>query len=410
MATVLFTRWFQSNVFSPEYRPPGADAQDRPAPAPTQRALSDIIRLRDRFAPYVEGERANIAVIGPEWSNRTPMGSPKDYERCGQRLRGFAFGPRVWVQPVSSDCAETVPVALPPGACWFDFWTGAVFSGDQTVRPSASLEVLPLFVRAGTILPLAIPSARPSETGRELELRIYPGSDASLVVPGGGDFGPLTLEWNEQARELRFKATPASANAPRGSRELQVVLVGPGRGAGPLAPSRPDQVVLWDGSEDRCVRFPAAPARPAAPAGLAAQAKAGRMVFSWLPAGPVAAYRLKRTRAPGPGAVYEEVASGLLMPEHAMPIAALGAGYHYVVTALNTGGESPPSALFALAVRSDSTASLAPNRAYPGAAFPNAFSTPAIRPVVGVSVHSPTRTRQVASFPSRDVTTAAKAV
>ncbi len=72
-------------------------------------------------------------------------------------------------------------VYLPAGADWYDFWTGARLHGGQTVHRDAPLDVLPLYVRAGTVLPLG---AEEQYTGQypdaPIELRVYPGSDGEV--------------------------------------------------------------------------------------------------------------------------------------------------------------------------------------------------------------------------------------
>ncbi len=386
MATVLFTRWFQSSVFSPAYRPsnPGPDAWL--APAPTQRALGEIIRLRARLEPYIDCHRSEFTAAGSEASVRALAASPKDYARSGARLRGFFFGPRLWVQPVPVDCAETVPVALPAGADWFDFWAGAVFAGEQTVRPGANVEVIPLYVRAGTILPLAIGTGRPGEAAGGLELRVYPGANASLTLPAHAGGAEITVMWDERARELRFKSSGGPVSNPDARREFQVVLVGPGRGAGAGVPVRPDHRVVLGVGQELDVRLPAASARPPAPSGLAVQIKAGRAVFTWRASASALVYRLKRTRSPGLDARYEEVVSGLLSSEHSSAIAALGSGYHYVVTASNAVGEGPPSTAIGLVFHSDAAdRSLAPS----------------LRPISPVASTLASKRAELVDFPAR---------
>lgn len=354
MATALFTRWFQSKIFTPGFRLPadGSAGESWGAPAPTQQVLVDFLRLRKRLSPYVEStgvDRGRGQAGEFNWLSRVSLG---DYARLGEHLNGFSFGPALFVQPSpAGDCVD-LPVSLPAGSVWLDFWTGAAYGGDQIVRVPAPISRLPLFVRAGSILPLsAVDPTDPAAT--TIELRIYPGANGSLALldsPVSGDAGPpvsIPLEWDDRARVLRIGACVDAAVLRSAPRRFYVVIVRPGHGIGHLPPPRPDQWVAYDGSELR-LSFSAPPPRPAPPLGLSATVQSGRIHFTWRRSSEGLVYRLKRT--PGVTCPCVDVASALLTPEHTTPAPAPGSTFSYVVTALNAGGESAPSEPFTVAM------------------------------------------------------------
>jgi hypothetical protein len=342
MASVLFTRWFQSQVFTPGFRLPAQASAPDPwaAPAPTQRVLVDFIDLRRRLAPYVASTTATRSAAGDDEAAWLSSASPKDYTRAAGRLRGFAFGPDLWIKPLPANEDAPPPLALPADKLWIDFWTGAAYAGGQNLRLSTPLDRLPLFARAGAILPLT-PPAEPSGTvGDTLELRVYPGADGRLALRVSAS-ETISVEWNDHTRSLRIGARAGAVLPKPVARHFHVVLVRPGHGVGHRPHARPDQEIRYDGTEV-CVQLPAAGDRPRPPVGLTARLQGDRLIFTWQHSSDGVIYRLKRT--PGAFGPFEDVASSLVDPEYTIPLSESGPGLHYVVTAINGGGESPASA------------------------------------------------------------------
>jgi len=121
------------------------------------------------------------------------------------------FGPDFLVAPVTSQGQTRKPVYLPAGADWYDYWTNTRLPGGRTVTVDAPIDRIPVFVRAGSILPVGavVPS---TATAQAIErIRVYPGGDAdfdlydddgvSYAYEHGG--GRLThLHWDDAARQL----------------------------------------------------------------------------------------------------------------------------------------------------------------------------------------------------------------
>src|SRR6185437_3275737 len=123
----------------------------------------------------------------------------------------YMFGPDFLVAPVTSQGQTRKPVYLPAGADWYDYWTNTRLPGGRTVTVDAPIDRIPVFVRAGSILPVGavVPS---TATAQAIErIRVYPGGDAdfdlydddgvSYAYEHGG--GRLThLHWDDAARQL----------------------------------------------------------------------------------------------------------------------------------------------------------------------------------------------------------------
>jgi alpha-glucosidase (family GH31 glycosyl hydrolase) len=95
----------------------------------------------------------------------------------------FMFGPSILVAPALQGDAGHRTLYLPGSLAWYDFWTGQAHKGDREIEADAPLDRIPLFVRAGSILPLGseIEYANEEPAG-PIELRIYPGADSAFAL------------------------------------------------------------------------------------------------------------------------------------------------------------------------------------------------------------------------------------
>ena len=94
----------------------------------------------------------------------------------------YMFGPALLVAPVTEQGATTRSVYLPAGSDWYNYWTNERLKGGQTIIASAPIDTIPLFVRAGSILPLGEPVESTNEKQNIARLRIYPGGDADFLL------------------------------------------------------------------------------------------------------------------------------------------------------------------------------------------------------------------------------------
>jgi alpha-glucosidase (family GH31 glycosyl hydrolase) len=121
------------------------------------------------------------------------------------------FGPALLVAPVVEQGMTTRQVYLPAGADWYNYWTNEKLRGGQTVTVAAPIDTLPLFVRAGSILPMGAPVESTNEKQALQEVRVYPGADASfdLYSDDGttyayekGEMQIAHLHWSEAEKKL----------------------------------------------------------------------------------------------------------------------------------------------------------------------------------------------------------------
>ncbi|MGA2605303.1 MAG: glycoside hydrolase family 31 protein [Verrucomicrobiia bacterium] len=175
----LLARWTQAGAFFPFFRNHTAIGTRRQEPWTFGREVEDICRryisLRYQLLPYFYNLFHEAAQDG------TPIMRPLFWE-FPDDPNGYAvddqflLGPSLLVAPVMQPGACERAVYLPPGQ-WYDYWTKQVFKGEQYVGANAPLEMLPLYVRAGSIIPMTEPieyvdQKRPSE----IILDVYPGN------------------------------------------------------------------------------------------------------------------------------------------------------------------------------------------------------------------------------------------
>jgi len=185
----LYLRWFQFAAFLPMFRAHGTDTRreiwafGEPGD-PIYEGLAAFLRLRYRLVPYLYSLAAAATFQGATLMRLLAFDFPHDprvFDLKDQFLLGKAF----LVCPVTAPLTQGPPVRpvyLPQGADWWDFWTLEKLSGGQTLEAPCPLEVLPLYVRAGSILPLA----EPVQTTVELRddrviLQIFPGDDGAFT-------------------------------------------------------------------------------------------------------------------------------------------------------------------------------------------------------------------------------------
>ncbi len=246
----LFVRWFQYATFLPMLRAHGADTPreiwrfGEPG-EPLYEALVKFLRLRYRLLPYI------YALAG--WTTQLDYTmlrllafdfrhDPQTYDITDQ----FMFGPAFLVSPITEPLydaaagrwapAATRPVYLPAGSDWVDFWTGSRFGGGQTLQVEADLSQLPLFVRAGSIVPMRAPVQYMDEQpGAPVELHIYAGCDGSfLLYEDSGDgyayeegaFSTIAIDWRDDARQLTIGARIGQYAAMQEQREFVMVMNG----------------------------------------------------------------------------------------------------------------------------------------------------------------------------------------
>jgi alpha-D-xyloside xylohydrolase len=135
----------------------------------------------------------------------------------------------------------TRSVYLPKGTQWFDFWTGKSYSGGITVKADASFETMPLYVKAGSIIPMGPFIQYSSEKTDPLEIRIYPGASGEFVLYEDendnynyekGVYSLIEFHWNNALKTLTISERKGEFPGMLNKRKFEIVLVNENSGIG----------------------------------------------------------------------------------------------------------------------------------------------------------------------------------
>jgi alpha-glucosidase len=189
----LLTRWFEVGALNPIYRDhtaKGTADQEPWVHGPEHEAIRrKYIELRYRLMPYLytaieETSRTGVPLMRPLF-----LEYPQAAEFYDDN-RDFLFGRDLLVAPVTTEMVDAEDISLPPGE-WFDFWTGARHEHDEKIQLHPKLDEMPLYVRAGAILPTQPVVQNTGEVPNgPLHLLVYPGADCrgSLYQDDGHSF------------------------------------------------------------------------------------------------------------------------------------------------------------------------------------------------------------------------------
>jgi alpha-D-xyloside xylohydrolase len=238
----LYVRWWQFGVFNPLFRTHGKRANNQNdifAYGDKQRILLDYDRLRYRLLPYIYGLAWGVTDRAGTIMRPLVMDWRTD-ERVWNIGDQFLFGPALMVAPVVKAGQTSRQVFLPRTAGWYDFWTGKPVGADRWIDAPAPLDRIPLFARAGAILPLGEPVEYADQAPEgPLELRVYAGADGAFTLydDAGDGYGyergeraTIAVTWRNGARRLELGARSGTFPGLVRDRTFKVVLVD-GRGS-----------------------------------------------------------------------------------------------------------------------------------------------------------------------------------
>ncbi len=257
----LSLRWFQYGAFVPVFRLHGQFPyreiwEIAPEGTPHYDSFVHYLKLRYSLLPYIYTLAADTWHQDGTILRTMSMDFPDDLKARGIADQ-YLFGPAFLVAPVASFKSTSRPVYLPAGASWIDFETGQRHAGGQTIEAAAPLQRMPLFVRAGSIVPRTVVQQYVDEQpGAPLTIEVYTGADGSfsLYEDDGRNYGyergessRIPLAWDEQSGELRIGARQGQYPGMQQQREIRVRWIdGPRADAGVVEPAA-DRTVRYTG-------------------------------------------------------------------------------------------------------------------------------------------------------------------
>ncbi len=196
----LYDRWVQFGTFQPILRLHSADGKRLPwqYPQPVSGITEDFLRLREALIPYTYTLAAQAHQDGLPITQPLYLAYPglaDAYSNPGEYL----YGSDMLVAPVTNpgNVADTT-VWIPPGR-WVDYFTGATFTGPMTTTVSVPLSRMPVFVRAGGIIPEQTSSGSSASASTHMTVKVFSGSSGSFSLYGdaGTGLGYTTGQYTE---------------------------------------------------------------------------------------------------------------------------------------------------------------------------------------------------------------------
>ena len=282
----LYVRWMQYGLFCPVFRSHGADApreiwQFGKKGEPVYDAIEKQIRLRYRLIPYLYSTAWQVTSNNDSYMR--PLFSDFAADKKVWNINDeFMFGRSILAAPIVKaqyteekiirtdamtgwnrqdakgqkedgrgidwTATKTATKYLPKGAAWYDFWTDKYYAGGQDVTLETTLDRVPMFVRAGSILPLGPEMQYVGEKAWDnLEVRIYPGANGSFTLYEDegdnynyekGQYATITFQWNDKARTLTIGERKGNYPGMLTKRQFTIV-----------TPDGKQQVVSYDGKQ-----------------------------------------------------------------------------------------------------------------------------------------------------------------
>jgi alpha-D-xyloside xylohydrolase len=253
----LLIRWFQYSTFCPVQRIHGYQSETEFWKFPkAQETMVEYDRFRYRLLPYIYSIAWKVTNNDYTIMRALPMdfrSDPKVYDISDQ----YMFGPAFLVNPVTEPKAVSRSIYLPATTTWTNFWTGESSNGGQRADVAAPQKIIPLFVPAGSIIPLGPDLQYTDEKPAEpIELRIYTGANGSFTLyEDEGDsynyekgiFATIPIQWNEANQTLTIGERKGEFPGMLKERTFHIVWVSVGHGVGISPAGQPDAVVTYNG-------------------------------------------------------------------------------------------------------------------------------------------------------------------
>jgi len=256
----LLTRWYQWGAFNPIFRIHGYQSETEPWKYGQQVEdnMRKMLNLRYRLLPYIYSEAWQITKNGSTLMRPLVMDFNDDTVAMNQRFE-YMFGNAFLVTPITEPDVNEWKVYLPKSATWYNFWTGERFDGGYTTNTPAPMDIIPLFVKSGSIIPMGkfiqFAGQKPEDT---LEIRIYQGANGrfELYEDEGdnynyekGKFTIVPLSWDNGKSTLTIGAREGAYPGMLDERTFNIVIVNGNRGTGVEVSSTFDKKISYEGKK-----------------------------------------------------------------------------------------------------------------------------------------------------------------
>jgi alpha-D-xyloside xylohydrolase len=258
----LNARWFEFATFCPLTRLHGELKPREPwtfggDSGPAYQTIVKFDRLRYRLLPYIYSVAGEVTLDAGTMMRPLVMDFRNDV-KARDITDEYLFGPAFLVAPVTTYEARTRPVYLPSTTGgWYDFWSGQWLAGAQTIDAPAPYDAIPIYMRAGSIIPtgpeIQYTGEKPADP---ITLHVYAGADGgfTLYEDDGltynyehGAFTRIPILWDDAKRTLSIGEREGSFKGMLKQRTFKVVLITQDKPAGFLSAPTPEHLVKYNG-------------------------------------------------------------------------------------------------------------------------------------------------------------------
>lgn len=259
----LNTRWFQFGTFCPLFRVHGQFPYREmfniaPDDHPAYKSMLKYDKLRYRLMPYIYSLTGYVTHRNYTIMRALVMdfGNDENVYNIGDQ---FMFGPSILVNPVYEYKSRTRELYLPAGTGWYDFNSGKYYEGGETIEADAPYSDIPLFVKAGSIIPVGPEIQYTTEKSADpIRLYVYTGSDGTFDLYEDenitydyekGEFTFIPIIYNEENKQLTIGKREGGFPGMLDSRTFDVVWIIKDNPSAFDLNTKPDEVITYDGNE-----------------------------------------------------------------------------------------------------------------------------------------------------------------
>jgi alpha-D-xyloside xylohydrolase len=258
----LNLRWFQFGAFSPLFRSHGEVVKREiyniaPEGSEMRDSMVSYLKLRYRLMPYIYATASDTHHNSGTIMRGMVMDFPND-DRVKDIKDQYLFGHSFLVAPVTSYGARERSVYLPKGAAWYDFDSGAMHKGGSTIKAAAPASRMPLFVKAGAIVPtVPVQQYVDEHPDAPVTLKVYTGANGefSLYEDDGvsnrylrGEYSRIPLRYDEKTGTVTIGKREGQYKGMVAKRTFKVHFIKPGVSSAETMDAA-DQEITYDGKE-----------------------------------------------------------------------------------------------------------------------------------------------------------------
>jgi alpha-D-xyloside xylohydrolase len=259
----LNTRWTQFGAFAPLFRTHGQYPfrevyNIAPESHPAYKSIVYYDKLRYRLLPYIYSMTGWVYL--DDYTIMRPMVMDFGYDAKVNNIGDqYMFGPSLLACPVYEYKARERDVYFPKNTGWYDFYNGAYTEGGQSRKADAPYERMPLFVKAGSIIPAGEEIQYTSEKpDAPVTLYIYAGKDASFTLYEDegtnynyekGKYSTISIQYNDRTKEVSLGERRGGFDGMAAQRKFHLVLIDKNKAKGFDSHPVPDATVVYNGNK-----------------------------------------------------------------------------------------------------------------------------------------------------------------